>query len=153
MSLLPNSELVARAWLRVVAGFSASAVGATLPGDPATWATNGFIQVVVVGGATSMDLPMARPVLSVDCWTNNPSSGKPPWGKANQLAEIIRSSCYGGIDDPNPTQRVVDMPVSGYQRAAVFSAYWVSEPRRRPADDARFARMGGDLQLHWVARP
>lgn len=153
MSHPPNSELVMRAWLHDVVGLAAASVGGTLPGDPAAWAADGFVQIAVVGGTPSMYLPVAKPVMSVDCWTNNPSSGKPPWGKAFSLAETIRPFCYGGINDPAPTQRIVDMPVAGFQRAVVFAAYWTGEPRRRPADDARFARVGGDFQIHWAARP
>lgn len=150
--LLPNSELVTVAWLKSLDGIPTNGVGTTLPAASA-WAADGFVQVSVAGGAPDRDLPVARPVMSVDCWANNPNSARPPWGKAAQLAEVIRAACYRMQNDPDPTQQILTMHVAGYQRAVLYSAYWVSEPRRRPADEARFARIGGDLQIHWAVVP
>lgn len=152
MSLLPSSELVAVAWLTGVSGLPSTAVGTTLPKDTSAWADTGFVQVGVVGGTPDADVPVARPVMDVRCWAVRPGSAKPPWGKANQLAEVIRAACYRGEDDAEPFQRVVTLP-AGYRQARVLSVYWVTEPRRLPSDEARFACYGGDLQIHWTAEP
>lgn len=152
MTLRPNSELVTVAWIKGITGIPSSSVGTTLPGDNTTWATSGFVQVGVAGGTPDIDLPVARPVMDVRCWAVNPGSARPPWGKANQLAEIIRAACYHPQDDDDPTQRTVTLP-AGYQQARVLCAYWVTEPRRIPGDEARYACYGGDLAVHWVAIP
>lgn len=149
MTFLPHSELVAVAWLKGIPGIPAGAVGTTLPADTSAW-LDGFLQVSVVGGSPHRDVPQHQPVVQVDCWAANPSGARPPWGKANQLAERITAHCYGNVNDALPVQRVVTLP-DGYQPARVQSAYVVTEPRRIPADEARFARYSLDLQLFWVA--
>lgn len=153
MSLLPTNELVAIAWLKGITDLPTDAIGTTLPAVD-SWADTGFIEVGVVGGSPDRDIPVRRPVLGIQCWAANANSGRPPWGKANQLAEIIAAACYGGVDDVVPSQRVVTMHVPGYQQARVTAAYFVTEPRRIPrADDARYAMYSGDLQMHWTAAP
>lgn len=149
---LPHDELVAVAWLKGVDGVPGSGVGTTLPGDGTTWAASGFVQVSgPVGGNPGMDVPLHRPVMQVDTWACNLGSAKPPWGKANQLAELIVAGCYGRGDDPAPAGRTVTLP-SGYQNARVLSAYATTVPRRNQlVDDARMARYTFDLQLHWTA--
>jgi len=151
VSFYPHTELVAVAWLKGIPGVPSGAVGTTLPADAGAW-PEGFVQVSVVGGSKHRDVPQHEPVLQVDCWAVNPSGAKPPWGRANQLAERICQHCYGGINDPLPVQRVVTLP-DGYQRARVQSAYVVAEPRRITADEARYARYSLGVQLFWVAVP
>jgi hypothetical protein len=160
--LLPNSELVACAWLAQVPGWNAGMVGTTLPrigpaGPLPDWIVAGFVTVTVVGGTPGSHVPQANPVLSVSCWAANATckgigqpinvSPRPPWGKAAQLAEQIRHAAYlldKGIG------RYVAMTPPGYAGAAVVSALLLSEPRRIPADIAGFARYQFDLQLTWV---
>lgn len=151
MSFLPHTELVAVAWLKGIPGIPAGAVGTTLPADIKAW-PDGFLQISVVGGGKDRYVPQHQPVVQVDCWAANPGGARPPWGKANQLAEIIAAHCYGGVDDVLPVQRVVTLP-DGYQNARVQSAFVATEPRRIPFDEARFARYSLDLQLFWVAIP
>lgn len=150
--LLPHGELVAVAWVKGIAGVPPSGVGTTLPGDNTTWAASGFAQVSgPVGGTPDMDVPLHRPVMQVDTWACNLGSAKPPWGKANQLAELIMAGCYGRGDDPEPAGRLVTLP-PGYQNARVLAAYATTQPRRNQiVDNARFARYTFDLQLHWTA--
>ncbi|QOR55838.1 MAG: hypothetical protein YHS30scaffold324_70 [Catenulispora phage 69_17] len=160
--LLPNSELVACAWLAQVPGFTAAMVGTTLPrlgptGPLPDWVAAGFVTVAVGGGTPGSHAPLAEPALSVNCWAVNATctgsgqpinvSPRPPWGKAAQLAEQIRHAVY--VLDKGAT-RAVSMPVPGYAGAAVMSALLLSEPRRVPADIAGFARTQFDLQLDWV---
>ncbi len=149
MSLLPTNELVAIAWLKGITDLPTDAIGTTLPAVD-SWADTGFIQVAVVGGTPDRDLPVRRPVMGIEAWAANRNGAKPPWGKADQLCAIIWAACFGGVDDPVPSQRIVSMHVPGYQQAAVKAAYWNTEPRRIPRpDDARYALYSGDLQLHW----
>ncbi|MGH8571199.1 MAG: hypothetical protein ACREX8_01310 [Gammaproteobacteria bacterium] len=144
MTHLPSAELLMVAWLKGLPGVPPDGVATTLPGDPATWAALGFVQVTTVGGSPAVHTPLRNPVVAVDCWANNPNSQKPPWGKASALAETIVSACYG-----DTAQRVVTMP-AGYSNARLMAVYPLSEPRRVPADEAGFARLSVDLSVSWA---
>lgn len=161
---LPNSELVAAGWLASISGWSSAVVGTTLPrlasqGPLPSWATTGFATVAVVGGTPAALMPVAEPVISINCWAVNASvagaptgpinvSNKPPWGDAAQLAEQIRAAAY--VLDKN-TARSVAMPVPGYAHATVMGAQLLIEPRRMPADIAGYARYQMDVRLTWAA--
>lgn len=148
---LANSELVAVAWVRGVPGIPDEGVGTTLPGDATKWPA-GFLQISVVGGDKDRDLPIHRPVIQVDAWFANRGS-KPSWGAANQLLELIATHCWvDKVGDPSPAHRPVTLP-TGYQRARVQEARVLTDPRRVPADEARYAHYEMDLQLAWVALP
>ena len=151
MTLLPHTELVAVAWLKGITDVPSAAVGTTLPKDATTW-LDGYVQVSVVGGSKHRYVPQGQPVMQLDCWAANRGGAKPPWGKANQLAETIAQHCYGGVNSAAPVQRTVALP-AGYQGARVQSAYVLSDPRRVLSDEARYACYSLDLQLFWVAVP
>lgn len=140
----PSAELVATAWLKTLPGIPESGVATSLPGDPASWSTNGFIQVVTVGGTPPVDTPMRTPVVQVSCWANNPGSAKTPWRKASVLAENVVAGCYADTQ-----QRQLPMP-DGYRGARIHAVWPISEPRRIPQDEAGFARVDVDLAVTWV---
>jgi hypothetical protein len=144
-----SSELVAIAWLKGVVGDN---VATTLPKPAADgttgWADTGFCTITVVGGDSDMYVPMRRPVVSVDCWAVNPTSQKPPWNKAGQLAERIQGACYDAQDIP----RLLLLP-GGYPPARVLSAFTSYEPRRVPDDASSYARYTLGLNLHWTEQP
>lgn len=147
--LLPNSQLVARAWLQGITGLPSNAVGMDLPKDATAWA-DGFIQTLPVGGDRDRDVPVRRPVMQVVCWAANRTGAKPPWGKANQLAEIIACHCdTDGIDAAAPTGRPVTL-ITGYQAARVQLASVLTEPRPVTNDEARYAGYQFDLLLVWI---
>jgi hypothetical protein len=148
MTYHPTSDLVAVSWLRQLPSVLAG-VATELPRDTATWAEHGFIQVGTVGGTPDMYLPIAQPALSVDCWAVGSGSGKPPWNKANQLAEQIRAATYNQDAVDN---LLVTLPAA-YNNARVFNAYLLTEPRRIFDDEGSYARYQFDLQLHWVEVP
>ena len=143
-TLIPVAEVVGVAWVATVDGVTPEQVSTTLPRDAATWAPSGYIQVSSVGGSPDKDFPMRRPVLQLDFWAVNPDSGKPPWGKANQLAELVRWGTYD-----QRYVRTVELP-GLYLPARVMSAYLLDEPRRVPDDDASYARYTANLQLHYT---
>jgi hypothetical protein len=163
--LLPNSELVALGWLALVPGFTTAMLGMTLPRIPGSgtlpaWIASGFVQVpFVVGGSPDPYSTQARPVVQVSCWAANAkqdvpggpiaTSNKPPWGKANQLAEQIRAAAQSLMFSGTP--RNVAMPMPGYAHANVQSAWLLTEPRRIPSDMAGYAHFSFDLQLTWIA--
>lgn len=141
-----NSELVAVAWLSSAAGIEAGQVATTLPADASAWAGNGFVHVVgTVGGSPQLDYALREPVVQVDAYAVNLSSGKPPWGKAASLMELLVAATY----DEAGLQRVLTLR-PGYPQARVLTAHFLSEPRRMPGDDASFARFQADLVLHWI---
>lgn len=144
---LPTNELVAVAWLsQRVPGITAGQVATSLPSDPAAWAAEGFVQVQAIpGGAPDIDVPVRHPVLQVDTWAATPSSSKPPWNKANRLAELIRVA----TEEAQTYGRPVDLPAD-YLGARVQAAYLVSEVLRVPGDPSGYARFTFDLALDWV---
>jgi len=140
-----NTDLVVQGWLAGVPGLSEAMVASTLPSDVTGWAVSGFVQVTTVGGTPDAYVPMREPVVSVDCWAVAPNSSKPPWGKANNLAEHIAAACQ----DHRGCNRVVILP-EGYPPVRVHQAYLLTEPRRIPSDDGAYARYQMDLALHWT---
>lgn len=153
MSLLfPTSELVAVAWLKGVPGVPESKVATRLPQDNSTWAASGFITVRAVGGTPHLDMPLRQPVMSVDAWAVNVSSGKPPDGKALQLAERVRMACYGersGVSGMPSIGRDLTLP-TGYMGARVISAQVLGEPRIVTESETSYAHAALDVQLDWV---
>lgn len=148
MAVIPaaNTELVAVAWLSSAAGIEPGQVATTLPSDSAAWEPNGFVHVVgAVGGSPQLDYALREPVVQVDAYAVNPGSGKPPWGKAASLMELIVAATY----DEAGLQRVLTLRPD-YPQARVLTAHFASEPRRVPGDDASYARYQADLVLHWI---
>lgn len=147
MSLHPTDELVGVAWLKAVTGLG-DFVATDLPTDQAAWAASGFTQVTSIGGAPDPELPIAKPVLSLDFWATNPNTGRPPWGKANQLAEHVRA----GVHEHSAIRRRVTTPTA-YADAVVMEALMLTEPRRIRDDLADFAHYTADLQIWWFEVP
>jgi hypothetical protein len=144
MALLPTNEGVGVAWLRSLPGNIGAAT--TLPKEVASWAAAGFVVVSVVGG-TARDTNLRSPVLSLDCWAVAPDSDRPPWGKANGLAEYVRDAVFQEDMFPVP---VVQSP-GDYLPALVQSASLVSpDPRRVPDPDMSRAHYVLELSLHWT---
>lgn len=135
-----------KAWLGSIPGLPNAA--ADLPSDQASWAADGFVTFLAIGGRPHTDQAIRRPVFQVDTWAVSPTSGKPPWGKANQLAELIVAATYAP-SAPAWGIRGVD-PGSSYQQARVMAAEVVSEPRRMRFDEGTYARFSLDLQLTWA---
>ncbi len=155
--LKANTELVAIAWLKGVIGLDPNAIGTIVPSDTNAWLSTGFVQVQGIGGAAGNGggggggqgapmryVPVANPVVQINTWANNGTSKKPPWGKANNLIELVRAGTYA----ENCIREVV-LP-GDYPAVRVISAYLIIEPRRLPSDPASFARYASDLQMHWV---
>lgn len=141
-----NTELVAVAWLSSAEGIETGQVATTLPSSQEAWEPNGFVHVVgAVGGTPQLYYALREPVVQVDCYAVNPSSGKPPWGKAASLMELLVAATY----DEAGLQRILTLR-PGYPQARVLTAHFTSEPRRMPSDDASFARYQADLALHWI---
>ena len=147
MSLIPNNELVARAWLiAAVSDLSSDKVATTLADPP--WPDNEFVQIMQVGGSSNPELPVMEPVVSVNCFAFKPGSAKPPWGQANHLASAIWKACYAARY--NPSSVVLPSMPSGYGAALIRSVYPVSLPRRVPSDPSQYAVYNLDVAFSWV---
>ncbi len=88
-------------------------------------------------------------MITIRCWANRPGSAKPDWGKANQIAELIKIGGYGNVDSLAPAQRIVQLSPA-FQNARVLAAYAVTEPRRIISDEARFAQYQMEMQFVYV---
>lgn len=147
--LHPTTDLVAAAFLGGLPGVPAGKVATTLPQDASSWAASGFVQVYGVGGDPERHVALRRPVVTVDCWANAGQSGKPPWGKANQLAEIVLAAVMGMDNFP---MTLTGLPAA-YAHARVLTAFAVTEPRRITNDPGSYARYTFDLEIHWIELP
>jgi hypothetical protein len=141
---LPTNELVGVHWIRSIEGIPTNQVNTDLPADNTTWEVSGFVQVTLAGGSPDVYTPQNQPVFQVDCWAAKPNSEKPPWGKANNLAEIIKAACYD-----KRYWGFLALPAT-HQNARVLGSVATTEPRRVQGDEARFACYTFDLQLFWV---
>jgi hypothetical protein len=153
----PTSDMVAVAWLGGITGLSPNMISTNLPQDQTTWSTSGFIVVSTIAGDVNMYLPqIRRPIVQIDAYATNPNSGKPPWGKANHLAELVRSHVEAGNRASN-FARLLTFSQGDYLGANVIDAMMLSEPRRgligtdtsTSGDAASYARYMFDLQLTW----
>jgi hypothetical protein len=143
--LRANTELVAVAFLASLPGVPTGAVATTLPADGSSWAAEGFVQVTTIGGSSSAYVPLRVPAVQVDVWANTPTSQKPPWGKANNLAEAISAGVYS-LDATH-----VELTLPGdYPGAMVHAAFFASEWRRVPDDAANYARFTADMIISWT---
>lgn len=140
----PTSELVAVSYLRSIStSVSSVQFGTTLPEDTSKW-VDGFVQVVVVGGAPSLDFASRHPMLQVDVWIPAQATSKPAWGRANTLAENVVGDLYAA---ENIGTRLA---LGTFKDALVSAAYPVSEPRRVSNDPAGHARYTFDVVLNWT---
>lgn len=142
--LHPNNDLVATAWAKMVSGLPSGQIAGTLPEDNSTWAASGFVEVSTSGGTPTQENALRSPVITYDCWACAPGSVRPPWGKANALAEAIVAANYAHLHGP------VTMP-AGYGPARVLSTLLIAEPRRVGSDPAGYARFQVDIQIVWLA--
>lgn len=156
----PTNPLVARAWLALVGGITTAMTGTTLPRIDKTslpaWTSTGFLTVMAVGGSPNIDTLEAQPVVSVKCWAVNatqPGAGaqvsvqnKIPWSRSEELAETVRHAIPVLA---RQGAHLLSMPVAGYGKATVLSAYMLSEIRPLQ-DPTGYACHQFDLQLNWV---
>lgn len=150
-----NSELVTRAWLLAQPGIPANKVGTTLPQDISTWASTGFIQVIVTGGSSNYYYGYRCPAITAHCWAINPNKQTPPWGMAADLAEAIVHACHreNGLEN-------LSLGVSGAPTVRVTQAWILKEPRRIPwgfpsgqgsfIDPGEAAHYTVDFQIAWA---
>jgi hypothetical protein len=140
-----TTDLVAIAWIESCEGIKQGQVGTTLP-KPDKWDADGFVTVLTVGGTPHVNFALRRPVVQIDCWANNLNSNKPPWGKANNLAEIVLKAMYA---DQLDIQRDLTLR-DHFNNARVLSVWPQTEPRRIKDDEASYARYQFDAAMDWI---
>lgn len=139
--LHPTAELVAVHWLKGVDGLPVDQINTTLPEKKQDFAANGFVQAQVFTGSLDFDTYMNTSVVQVDCWAYNANSLKVPWGKANQLAEIIKFGTRNAARTVNPP---------GNYAPAMVRSVLVRTDVRRVTNDEDFARYTLDLVFNWT---
>lgn len=145
MPYLANPELVLIHWLKGVNGVPVNQIGTTLPDVSNTdFQDNGFIQVSSIGGIPDQDTFMQNTTMQIDVWAFTVNSNKAPWGKAFNLAMLIKN----GLQD---AARLVETP-DAFHNAYVHEVRVLIDPRRILGDEANFARYSFDVALHWTHR-
>lgn len=146
--MLPTAPKVAEAWLRSLPSLAAG-VSTTLPTDVTTWATNGFVVVDVVGNAAGdVDTEMRETVLALHAWAVTPNASTPPWGKANQILEIVLTAMFDDTSFPVS----VTLSPGTYDDAYVLTAWPLTEPTRIPEPDKSRAHFTMDIAIAWLRR-
>lgn len=151
MPKLPTGELVAVAYGKVVLARAAVTAPVSTTLAPVTaWSGTGALQVTGIVGGVARDNDLRDMVVSFDSWAARPGSDKPPWGQANELVELVRSSAFWDWTDALP----LDLEPAGvYLPVRVMGARPVSpEPRRIPDQDASRAHYSLDFRLFWTVR-
>jgi hypothetical protein len=139
--LYATHELVATAWAATCPGITADMVDTVLPRDAASWATKGFVTVTVAGGSSEVNFRLGAPVITYQCWANQPGTDQPPWGKARNLAESIRAGTY--------VSQEIALTLPADEHATVYTTYAVGEPRRVYGDNGDWAAYTLDVLLNW----
>src|SRR4051812_21757920 len=89
MTMIPTAELVTTYWIKGVPGVPADLVAGTVPARTPEFAQSGFIQVQSGGGTRDFETYMRSSQVLIGAWAYNANSQKVPWGKANQLLELV----------------------------------------------------------------
>jgi hypothetical protein len=152
--LRANTELVAVAWLAGVPGLSASIVASRRPSDNSTWAASGFVTVrPLPGGVVNVDVPLRSPAVTVECWAVNPSSNRPPKGKAANLGEAVWAAVTPTTNAARAAiRRRVQLP-GDFPDAFVHSVYPLGELRPAYGEQGGFAHYLLDLAFVWTEVP
>lgn len=144
-----NTDLVATAWIGSIPGLSTDMVGSKLPGDASTWAANGFVEVLAANTAPALNYPLRKPVVTAHCWAVKPTSSKPPWAKATNLAEAVFAAVY----DEATIRRTLTLPVADYPAARLIEARVVGDIRRAYGDVGDYAHVLLDIEMDWIELP
>jgi len=148
MGYLPDTEVVSKAWLLSVPGVPADGVSTQLPEDNSTWAASGFVRIAGIFETMNVYSTLRRPVITLETYAVQLNSAKPPWWKANALAEQIVAVTLPTYTGPDLLGKVT-LP-SAYEAASVLQVNVIRLPRRVPASDVRYAKYRMDLQVFWV---
>lgn len=145
---IPTPELVAIHWIKGVPGVPVDLVATTVPERSDEFAKSGFIQVASAGGDRDIETGMRNSNITVSSWAYNPDSQKVPWGKANNLLELILAGTEEDGRVPSRAARRLTLPAQ-YNDARVRTVYPIGEPQRIP-EEGDFARYSMTLVIVWT---
>jgi hypothetical protein len=144
---LPNSTVVAKAWLYAI-GFDPDRVANELPRrDNWPGPVDGFVTVLPLISNGEAYVPLQHPVIQFDCWgAFGGSTKKPNHGVANDLAERIRAAAESTmwVDVPEVALPPGVMPVW-------LSSIDVIRGVQRIPDD-HYAHYSLDVHIGWIER-
>lgn len=153
--LLPNTEIVVVSYLKAL-NVNGNAVATELPGPDGngnySWEATGFIRVGSVFETLNNYTSVREAVVTLECYAYTPNSNKPPYLRANTLAEKVVQTTL-----PNQNYNVIkgklELP-SRYFPVSILEATIANAPRRdvRLVQDQRAVYLV-DLRLVWVALP
>lgn len=150
MAIYPSNQVVVQAWLKSLDGIPDTKVATTLPKNQEGGVSNeiiapsGFITVNAMPSTPHTHLPQKQVNYQMETWAVNTDSQKIPWGKANNLAEIVWHALY---DQSNFGHLAT--PVQ-FDNVRVMSGLPLSEPTPMEADDGRMAVFMMEFYLVWV---
>jgi len=153
--LHPNTELVAIAWIRSIAGgLFASNMVATQPPAEQSWPQDAhgvgrFITVTTIGGSPRMGVAIAEPIVEVKAYATKPGSNKPPWFAANYMLQQIWLATLDRT--PGVFGRALTISQNGvaYAPASAIGAVVHTEPRRIYSDARNWAAYMMDMSFTW----
>lgn len=153
--LLPNTETVVVSYLKAI-DVIGNNVATDLPGPDGfgnyPWQNEGFIRVGSIFEDINIYTTVREAVTTLECFAFTPNASKPPYPKANLIAEKVVNATL-----PNQYSNVLkgklELP-SRYYPVSILEATIAVGPRRdfRLVNDNRAVYMV-DLRIVWVALP
>jgi len=153
--LLPNAETVVVSYLKAI-NVIGNNVATDLPGPDGSgnyaWQDTGFIRVGSIFEDINYYTTRREAVATLECIAFTPNASKPPYPKANLIAEKVVNSTLPN-QHFNVLKGKLELP-SRYYPASVLEATIAVGPRRdfRLVQDNRAIYMV-DLRIIWVALP
>lgn len=148
MPLHPSVELVTCAWLATLPGVTSGMVASTLPKlADSDWTSTGFLTVTPAGGVPDVYVPTRASLVQVNSWAAKKNAQRPPWGQANELAEVVVAGCWDRGQHRDLTVK------SGYNRARVFAVQATMDPQRIYSDESSYASYRVDVRIDWCEIP
>lgn len=150
MATLPTNQVVVKAWLKTLEGLPSDKIATTLPKneeggvDNEIIAPSGFITFSTMSSSPHTHLPQKQINVEMNTWAVNTDSQKIPWGKANNLCEVVWHALY---DQSNFGHLVTP---SQFDNVRVMSGLPLSEPVPAEGDDGRMAVFIMEFYLVWV---
>ena len=141
-------ELVLAAWISSIPGLTVDSVAPQLPSDDTTWAANGAVMMLVVGGTDDPYMPYSRTVLQVECWGCAPGTDEPPWLLSWNLAARIRMACLDRVNFGRPL--AISFNGVTYPGANTRGIYTLTTARRVYGDRADYAGHIFDVAMTWA---
>lgn len=154
--LLPNAEVVLVSYLKAI-NVVGNNVATDLPGPDTQggnypWQDTGFIRVGSIFENINYYTGRREAIATLECYAYTPNSNKPPYPRANLLAEKVVNSTLPN-QHFNVLKGKLELP-SRYYPVSILEATIANGPRKdiRLVQDNRALYLV-DFRLLWVALP